>query len=75
MLREKIDYSFDQVKNILLDYNVKTVVFGGAEPALQKKELLTMIKLMNKAGKEVVLKSTDTAVRQQVHPRGQGPAG
>ena len=58
MIREKIDYSFDQVKNILLDYDVKTVVFGGAEPSLQKKELMAMIKLMNKAGKEVVLKST-----------------
>jgi pyruvate-formate lyase-activating enzyme len=57
MSREKFDYSFDQVKSILLDYDVKTVIFGGAEPALQKKELLAMIKLMNKAGKEVVLKS------------------
>jgi pyruvate formate lyase activating enzyme len=58
MVREKIDYSFDQVKNALLTYDVKTVIFGGAEPALQKKELIVMIKLMNKAGKEVVLKST-----------------
>jgi pyruvate formate lyase activating enzyme len=57
MVREKMDYSFDQVKAILLEYDVKTVIFGGAEPALQKKELLMMIKLMNKAGKEVVLKS------------------
>ena len=57
MVREKIDYSYDQVKAVLLDYDVKTVIFGGAEPALQKKELLAMIKLMNKAGKEVVLKS------------------
>jgi pyruvate-formate lyase-activating enzyme len=58
MVREKTDYSFDQVKNILLDFDVKTVIFGGAEPSLQKKELMVMIKLMNKAGKEVVLKST-----------------
>jgi pyruvate formate lyase activating enzyme len=55
--REKKDYSFDQVKNILVDNDIRTVYFGGAEPAIQKKELIVMIKLMNKIGKEVVLKS------------------
>ncbi len=58
MVREKTDYSLDQVKSILLDFDVKTIVFGGAEPAIQKGELMEMIKVVKKAGKEVVLKST-----------------
>ncbi|MGD0816949.1 MAG: radical SAM protein [Methanomassiliicoccales archaeon] len=58
MIREKKDYSVDQVLKTLLDYNAMTIFLGGAEPALQKKELLILIKSLKRAGKEIVLKTT-----------------
>lgn len=58
MVREKKDYTLEQMKKILLDYDTKTIFMGGAEPAQQGKELLPLIKLMNKSGKEIILKTT-----------------
>jgi pyruvate-formate lyase-activating enzyme len=58
MVREKKDYSIEQVKKILLDYDSKTLFLGGAEPALQSKELQALIKLMSRSGKEIILKTT-----------------
>ncbi len=56
--REKRDVSSDQIFNFISDYEVKRVFFGGAEPALYKRELVDLIRLLAKRGKEVTIKTT-----------------
>jgi pyruvate-formate lyase-activating enzyme len=57
-IREKRDVTADQLTKFVGDYDTKRIYFGGAEPALFKKELVDIIRVMGKRGKEITLKST-----------------
>jgi len=57
-IMEKKDISYDQLLKFLSDYETKRVFIGGAEPALYKKELTDLIRLLSKRGKEITLKTT-----------------
>lgn len=57
-LREKRDVSYDQALKYLSEYETKKIYFGGAEPALFKKDLTELIKVLSRRGKEITLKTT-----------------
>ena len=57
-IRERREVTADQLSKFVGDYDTKRIYFGGAEPALFKKELVDIIKVMRKRGKEITLKST-----------------
>jgi pyruvate formate lyase activating enzyme len=57
-IREKREVTADQLSKFVGDYDTKRIYFGGAEPALFKKELVDIIRVMGKRGKEITLKST-----------------
>ena len=57
-ISEKKDFTYDQVLTFCNQFEIKKIFIGGAEPALQKKELLGLIKTLKKRGKEVTLKTT-----------------
>ena len=57
-IREKREVTADQILKYVGDYEIKKVFFGGAEPALYKRELTDMIRVLAKKGKSVTLKST-----------------
>ncbi|MEM0448418.1 MAG: radical SAM protein [Methanomassiliicoccales archaeon] len=59
-LREKRDVPLDQVMKYFSEYEVKKIFIGGAEPAMQKHELLELIKVLSKRGKEITLKTVGT---------------
>jgi pyruvate formate lyase activating enzyme len=48
----------DQLFKFVAGYDTKRIYFGGAEPALYKKELVDIIRVMSKRGKEITLKTT-----------------
>jgi pyruvate-formate lyase-activating enzyme len=52
------DFSVDQALKFLSEYETKKVYLGGAEPALFKKDLTPLIKVLMKRGKEITLKTT-----------------
>lgn len=56
-IREKRDVTYDQILKFLSEYETKRVYLGGAEPALYKNELTELIKVLNKRGKEITLKT------------------
>lgn len=57
-IREKRDVTADQLTKFIADYDSKRIYFGGAEPAIYKKELMEIIRIMSKRGKEITLKTT-----------------
>lgn len=57
-LREKREVTSDQLLKFVADYETKKVFFGGAEPALFKKDLVNIIRTLHKKGKEITLKTT-----------------
>lgn len=57
-IREKRDVTYDQLLKFVSDYDTKRVFLGGAEPALYKKELVELIRILHKRGKEITLKTT-----------------
>lgn len=59
-MREKKDHTYDQVLKFLSEYETKRVFIGGAEPAMQKRELTMLIKILHKRGKEITLKTAGT---------------
>ncbi|MCU0860748.1 MAG: radical SAM protein [Methanomassiliicoccales archaeon] len=58
--REKRDVPLDQVIKFFSEYETKRVFIGGAEPAMQKRELLELMKALRKRGKEITLKTVGT---------------
>jgi pyruvate-formate lyase-activating enzyme len=52
------DHSLDSVILALSDNGIRSVFLGGAEPALQHKEVLDLVRTLKKRGKEVILKTT-----------------
>jgi pyruvate formate lyase activating enzyme len=58
--RERRDVPLDQVKKFLRDYETRRIFIGGAEPTLQKHELLDLLKWLRIKGKEVTLKTAGT---------------
>ena len=57
-IREKRDVTAEQLSKFVADYDTKRIYLGGAEPALFKKELVDIIRVMSKRGKEITLKTT-----------------
>jgi len=57
-LREKRDVSYDQALKFLSEYETKKVYIGGAEPAIFRKDLAELIKVLSRRGKEITLKTT-----------------
>lgn len=57
-ISQKRDVTADQVSKFCADYGTKRIFIGGAEPALYKKELVDIIRVMSKRGKEITLKTT-----------------
>jgi pyruvate formate lyase activating enzyme len=56
--REKREVTSDQLLKFVGDYETKKVFFGGAEPAVYKKDLVNIIRILHKKGKEITLKTT-----------------
>jgi pyruvate formate lyase activating enzyme len=57
-ISQKREVTADQLTKFVSDYDTKRIYFGGAEPALFKKELVGIIRIMGKKGKEITLKTT-----------------
>ncbi|MDD1746441.1 MAG: radical SAM protein [Methanomassiliicoccales archaeon] len=57
-IREKREVTAEQVSKFVAGYDIKRIFFGGAEPALFKKDLVDIIRVMSKRGKEITLKTT-----------------
>ena len=57
-IREKREVTADQLTKFVADYDTKRIFLGGAEPALYKKELVDIIRIMSKRGKEITVKTT-----------------
>src|SRR5512136_6594 len=57
-IREKREVTAEQVTKFVSDYDTKRIFFGGAEPALFKKDLVDIIRIMSKRGKEITVKTT-----------------
>jgi pyruvate formate lyase activating enzyme len=57
-IREKREVTAEQLTKFVADYDTKRIFFGGAEPALFKKDLVNIIRIMSKRGKEITLKTT-----------------
>lgn len=57
---QKRDVTADQLSKFVADYDTKRIYFGGAEPALFKRELVDIIRIMGKRGKEITLKTVGT---------------
>lgn len=55
---QKREVTADQLLKFVSDYGIKRIYFGGAEPALFKKDLVDIIRVMSKRGKEITLKTT-----------------
>lgn len=54
----RTDSSYDKTLAFLSDGVVNKVYIGGAEPMLQKKEVIGLIKTLKRRGKEITLKTT-----------------
>jgi pyruvate formate lyase activating enzyme len=57
-ISQKRELTADQLTKFVSNYDIKRIYFGGAEPALFKKELVGIIRIMGKKGKEITLKTT-----------------
>jgi len=57
-ISQKREVTADQVTKFVSDYDTKRIYFGGAEPAIFKKDLVGIIRIMGKKGKEITLKTT-----------------
>mgnify|MGYP005835975533 CR=1 FL=1 len=56
--RERKDYTFEQVLEFLADPKVDEVYLGGAEPGVQKKEILELLRRLKRMNKKVTLKTS-----------------
>ncbi len=54
----RTDSSYDKTLLFLSDNLLKKVYIGGAEPMLQKREVIDLIKALKQRGKEITLKTT-----------------
>jgi pyruvate formate lyase activating enzyme len=57
-ISQKREVTADQLTKFVSGYDTKRIYFGGAEPALFKKDLVGIIRIMGKKGKEITLKTT-----------------
>ncbi len=57
-VQTKREVTSDQLTNFVAGYDIKRVYLGGAKPALFKKELINIIRIMGKRGKDITLKTT-----------------
>jgi pyruvate formate lyase activating enzyme len=54
----RTDSSYEKTLAFLSDGLVNKVYIGGAEPMMQKKEVIDLIKALKRRGKEITLKTT-----------------
>jgi pyruvate formate lyase activating enzyme len=54
----RIDNSYDKTLQFLSDNLLSKVYIGGAEPMMQKKEVIDLIRVLKRRGKEITLKTT-----------------